>query len=253
MSAPAIEIHGVGFWSPGYADADSLARGRRDESIATPEPTLGSRRHLRYVSDLTSMAIAACEQSIAGTDIPLDQINVLFASSQGEIQIAVELLDMIADEGGASPARFMNSVHNTVCGHISIAAKSHGMFTALAGSRQTVSAAFVEAYGLLATGACDNLVLVVGDERLPPPVDPEDYDSMAMALFLRGGDGCTDVPRFAGVVRDPSVSAFAAPSNLAKNPCAPALCVLAALAEKRAGRVRLDGDCDEGWCAELVF
>lgn len=248
----SVEIHGVGFWSPGYPDAAALTTGRRHPAAASPSPALGSRRHLRFTSDVTRMAIAACEQSIAGSGLPLEEINMLFASSQGEIQIAVELLDMIAREGTASPARFMNSVHNTVCGHVSIAARSHGAFTALAGSGQTVSAAFIEAYALLATGGCDNVVLVVGDERLPPPVNREEYESMALALFLRA-TGSGDVPRIVGITRDPGVEPFAPPAHLAANPCAPALAVLAALSEKRAGPVRLDGRDGEGWCAELAF
>lgn len=249
----AVEVHGIGFWSLGFADAAAFAAGRPDEAVTAPSPTLGSKRHLRYTSDVTKMAIAACEQSIAGSDLELTDLNVIFASSQGEIQIAVELLDRIASGEGASPARFMNSVHNTVCGHLSIASKSHGAFSALAGSRQTVSGALIEAFALLKTRDCESVVLVLGDESLPAPVDVARYDSLAAALFLRAGDGNGGSAEISAVVRDESVRPFVAPPELAENPCAPVLGVLAALAENRAGLVRLDGEGDEGWCAELSF
>jgi len=247
-----IEAHvcGLGFWTPGFSDAAAYLAGRRDPSVIEPPCKLVSPRHLRFTSTLTRMSVAVFEQAVAGQDLDLKRINVVLASSLGEIQIAVELLDMIALEGSGSPARFMNSVHNTAPGHLSIATGSRGVFTAIAGGRQTVSAAFHEALCLLHALAHGDVVVILTDEALPPPLDIDRYPSMAMGFLLRS-EPVSSIATITGIRSDPSVEPFPAGDQLAGNPCAPGLGVLDAVLGRRVGPVRLDMSGDEGWCLDL--
>jgi hypothetical protein len=242
------EIAGMGLWSPGFADPAAWLEGRRDPAIAEPRCTLVSPRHLRFTSTLTRMGVAVFEQAVAGADLDLKTIDVTFGSSLGEIQIAVELLDMIALEGGASPARFMNSVHNTAPGHLSIATGSRGGFVAIAGGRETVSAAFHEALCLLRAPDHGAVVVILADEALPAPIDLERYPSLAIAFLLR-----REVERplatITGLRRDPSAARFPVAGELAGNPCAPGLGLVDAVLRRRSGPVRLG---DEGWCLDLA-
>jgi hypothetical protein len=248
-----IRVCGVGFWSPGFRDARAWLAGLADPQHREPTCTVVTPRHRRYTSRLTQMSACAFEQAVAGSSFEAATVDVVFASSQGEIAIAVELLEMVAREGGASPARFMNSVHNTVPGHLSIATRSHGTFTALAGGAQTVSAAMTEALCLAGEPQHPNVVVIMADEELPPPVDLQAYSGMAVALWLSAGEGGEpDLGRLSGLRRDPSVPAVSAPEPLAANPCAPGLALLGALMNARGGCVRLDGPTGEGWCVDVT-
>lgn len=246
----AADVCGVGFWTPGFSDAAAYLAGRRDPAVIEPRCTLVSPRHLRFTSTLTRMSVAVFEQAVEAQDLDLTKINVTLASSLGEIQIAVELLDMIALEGSASPARFMNSVHNTAPGHVSIATGSRGAFAAIAGGPQTVSAAFHEALCLLHTVEHGDVVVILADEALPPPIDFDRYPSMAMAFLLRR-EPVSSIATITGIRSDPSVKPFLAALELAANPCSPGLGVLEAVLRRRAGPVRLDRSGDEGWCLDL--
>jgi beta-ketoacyl synthase-like protein len=243
-------VCGVGFWTPGFSQAASYLAGRRDPSVTEPRCTLVSPRHLRFTSTLTRTSVAVFEQAVEAQDLDLTRIDVILASSLGEIQIAVELLDMIALEGGASPARFMNSVHNTAPGHLSIATGSRGTFTAIAGGPQTVSAAFHEALCLLQAPDHGDVVVILADEALPPPLDVDRYPSMAMAFLLRR-EPVSSIATITGIRSDPSVEPFPVVEELAANPCSPGLGVLDAVLRGRAGPVRLDRSGDEGWCLDL--
>lgn len=243
-------VCGVGFWSPGFADPAAYLAGRRDPAVIEPRCRLVSPRHLRFTSTLTRMSVAVFEHAVEGQDLDLTRINVTLASSLGEIQIAVELLDKIALEGGASPARFMNSVHNTAPGHLSIATGSRGAFAAIAGGPQTVSAAFHDALCLLHTPDHSDVVVILADESLPPPIDFDRYPAMAMAFLLRR-EPVSSIATITGIRSDPSVEPFPVGDQLAANPCSPGLGVLDAVLRGRAGPVRLDRSGDEGWCLDL--
>jgi hypothetical protein len=244
-------VAGVGLWSPGFADARRWLAGAPDPAAVAPACTLVSPRHLRFTSLLTQMGAAVFEQAVAGAGVELSALDAVFASSQGEIRTAVELIGRIADEGTNSPARFMNSVHNTLTGHLSIACRSHGVFTALAAGEDTVAAAFVEALAMLADGDRGAVAVIVGDEALPPPIDVDRYGSLAAAFLLRREPAAGTLATITGIRRDASVPAFAAAASLAGNPCAPSLGVVEAVLRRRGGPVRLDGAAGAGWCLEL--
>jgi hypothetical protein len=247
----AVNLIGFGMWTPGFASPAAWLEGRRDPAITVPPAnTLVASRALRYTSILTRSAVAAFEQAIAGVSIDRSKVHVVFGSSLGEIEIAVELLDQIAKDGMPSPARFMNSVHNTAPAHLSIGLQSHGMFTAIAAGPQTVAATFVEGFGLAKTAGEDVVCVIVADESPPPPLNASTYPSLAVAFLLSAGSsaGLATIRR---VYVDTEVKAQTMSAEIAKNPCAPALNVLRALGNGERGPIRLDGAEGRGYCLEL--
>lgn len=246
-----VYINAVGLWSPGYASAEAWMKGASDDSVQEPRCQLVNARHLRYTSQLTRMSVAAFEQIIGDCRDELAELALVFASSFGEIQIAVKLLDMLAEEGAPSPANFMNSVHNTVPGHLAIACKNQGMSTAIAAGPQTVSAAILECMTLLQQEA-QRVALIVADESLPPPLgDVSPFGPLAVAFLLQASPDGATLGCLRNYRKSPEVAAIDIPGDLGPNPCAPALGLLQAILDQRFGPVRLDAADADGWSIDL--
>ena len=245
-----VHLLSSSLWSTGIASQAAWLANEQDAALTVPVCTSVKTRHLRYTSVVTRMALNVFEQATADTQVDRATLGIVFASSLGEIQIAVKLLDSIASHGAPSPASFMNSVHNTAPGHLSIACENHGISTAIAAGPQTVSAALLEAM-LLLQDDCSTVALVLADEELPE-VFSRAFPSLAVCLLLQAEASPASRCTFSGMRLAPSVDA-PEDSTFAGNPIASAAHLLQAILKREPGTQRLDGAEDEGWCIDLSF
>jgi hypothetical protein len=96
------------------------------------------------------------------------RVPTVFASRYGDLTTTVELLESLALEQPLTANRFSHSVHNTQAALFSIMAANRHASTAMAAGRDTFPCAFLEALGALGRGNGESVLLVIGDEPLPP-------------------------------------------------------------------------------------
>ncbi|MCU0676996.1 MAG: beta-ketoacyl synthase chain length factor [Myxococcota bacterium] len=195
-SMPAVYLHGRGLWSPGIPDVAAYLARREDPSAAAPADSTDRAerpacdvvhpRMKRATSLLTQTSIEVMTQAARDAGFALDQCATVFGSEHGEIQIAVEQMQMMQEGSGiVSPARFKNSVHNTAAGLFSISVVNRGFTTAIAAGEHTFAMSLLEAWMLLADGDVDQVVVSIAEEPLPTPIhDFAPHVALGVALAL---------------------------------------------------------------------
>lgn len=229
--AREMAILGYGLWTAGYAAPSAYVARAHDPGVKEPRADLLPTRLRRRTSLLTRMAAEVVGQAIAGAGVQLADLAIVFGSVYGEIQATVELLAQMVDEPGAllSPTKFHNSVHNTATGYLSIATGSHVGSTAIGAGPSTLAYGLVEAATTLDVVE-GPVLLVIGEESLPPPLaGASAYPPLAAALLLGAPGRSPGRPRIRllqieSEVGDREIRPLpAAPAGLADNPCAPVL------------------------------
>jgi hypothetical protein len=249
-----VYVAGVGLWTPGFATPRSWADGSPDPAEVRPSCALLESRIGRYTSLVTRMAVAALEQAGAQSGADLKDVQTVFGSAYGEIQIAFEQLDMIEREGVPSPARFKNSVHNTASGHVSIASGNMGFSTALAAGGATFAMCLLEAWVWLETHG-GSVIVAVADEPLPDHLSSvARYNALGLAIHIsaerrKSGTG----GRLSALRRgDPVTSGSGIPDSLVQNPCAAGLPLIDAVLHERSATVPLELS-GPAWSVDLQF
>jgi 3-oxoacyl-(acyl-carrier-protein) synthase len=160
---------GRGLWTPGFADAFAWLEGHEDPTVEVPACSFVGGRLLRATSVLTRGLCEGAWQAAQEAGFDPAEAPTVFGSMHGEIQTAVDMLDMLRDgeQGIMSPARFKNSVHNTAAGIYSIATRNRAYTTAIAAGTATFAMCLLEALALLGTDE-ERVVVSVGEELLPP-------------------------------------------------------------------------------------
>jgi hypothetical protein len=121
------------------------------------------------------------------------QVPSVFASRHGQIVRSVGMLEDLARGVPLSPMDFSVSVHNATAGLFSIVRGDRSAATAMAGGRESFSAALLEAQAMLQEGA-EKSLLVYHDETPPPALDgfwdgePADW---SLAVLLGRDQGRT--------------------------------------------------------------
>ena len=106
----------------------------------------------------------------------------IFASRHGEFSRQVGILDALASAELPSPAEFTMSVHNALAGLLSIHTGNTQGHTAIAAGADTFGMALLEAVACLQEAPDDPVLLLYGDEQLPPPFDAYDDADTAEPL-----------------------------------------------------------------------
>lgn len=247
-----ISIVGIGLWSPGYGSPEAWLADRYDPDTDRPPCAILDARIGRYTSLVTRISVEVATQACAGSQDCLRQVATLFGSAYGEVQIAFELLDMIALEGVASPARFMNSVHNTASGHVSISAGNTNFSSTLASGTRTFAMCLLEAWAWLETDG-RSIVVVVADEPLPEHLESVGrYDALGVAFHLASEPSPAEtMGSLSGLVRSgSSTSPAGVPDRVAQNPSAAALFLVEAVLNGRPGVVPVEIG-GEAWSVEF--
>lgn len=246
-------VRGLGFWAPGYPDPEAWSCRRFEPEAAEPPAALLDGPTRRRTSGLTRMAAEAFAQAVHAAGADPAHVASVWATAHGEIEIAVAMLEMMnRGTGKVSPTRFQNSVYNTASGYVSIATGNRAPATTLAGGPEIVGTTLLEALCQLATGS-EELVVVLADEPLHPPLDPHGVSAgMAIAFCLSaslaGADARIARPRRADVKpvgpREPFAGLYVSG----------ALPLLEAIAAGRPGTIPLQvesGDPGPVWCVDL--
>jgi hypothetical protein len=222
---------------------------------ANPPCKVVDSRLGRGTSHITRMAIECVDRAGIAAKFDMSQVASVFGSALGELEIAIEQLDMmLSEEGIVSPARFKNSVHNTAAGVMSIATKNRGFTTAIAAGDHTVPAALLEAILLLDNDVAKQAVAVVVDEAPPEPMRsarPEcRFDALGVAFALdRSPEGALAKITLAQNVDG---ERLAIPESFHHNPCAAALGLLQAVEAKKSGTYVLSSPpLAQGWSVRV--
>jgi hypothetical protein len=246
---------GRGLWSPGFPDVFAWLEGSEDASVQVPACSFVGGRLLRATSVLSRSVCEAAWQAAQEARFDPSATATVFGSMHGEIQTAVDQLDMLRDgDGIISPARFKNSVHNTAAGIYSIATRNRAFTTAIAAGTRTFAMCLLEALALLGTDA-EQVVVSVGEERLPPLlVQFADFPPLAVALALTREPGVArPFAKLAHLRREPGASPVMDRSGrFGAHPCLPALALLDRVARGEHGTVTLEGEEGDGWCVDLL-
>jgi hypothetical protein len=159
-------------WAPGVeGDADWRAWA------AAPRPLLGDGQpdakvlplHVRRRCDLLSRMMLRAAHTCVPDAHERARLRTVFASRYGSFNATVRMMEGLARNEPLSPSLFMQSVHNAQSGLFSIWSKNTAASTAIAGRGDTFACGFVEALCQLHEGG-GPILLLTGDEALPPPV-----------------------------------------------------------------------------------
>ena len=212
--------------------------------------TLLGARQRRGLSECARFMVTAATAALEDADLAGIDFPIVSGSSLGEIQTAAALCEMrLRGDGRVSPARFRNSVHNTVTGLISIACGSHAPCTSVAAGRATVAVAILEAQLQLWHGA-PRVLVVVGDESVPQVFDPAvAYPPVAGALLLAPAAEQNDQPTLelirlaeGGLRREP-------PPKV--NPSIPMVEIVNSLRHRRPCTLALPGLHGDEWTLQI--
>lgn len=248
-------VVGTGAWMRQRPDVASvLRRAPEDETVTRPLCAGVSTRLLRGTSILTRMSVDVAGQALLGSGLDPSEVGAVFCSSFGEIRIAMEQLDMLRSKDGLiSPVAFKNSVHNTAAGVFSIAHKNHNPSAALAAGPCGVAYALLEAELLLDDGL-PGVVVVIGDESKPPPLDQVKTVSFA-AAFALSRTPANALAKLSPVMQHQQGSGLALQSEVARelapHPAAPAADLLHTIATNSVATLGLGHESAEHWTVDV--
>lgn len=247
---PPIGVAGIGLLGPGlsgWAAAQPVLAGAAPfipGSLTPPVPALLPATERRRTGASVRLALAVAAEAVQASGLPPEELDTVFASSNGEGQVIVAILDALhAPDGAISPTQFHNSVHNAAAGYWGIAAGSARGSVSLGGHDFAFATGLMQAAAqVVARGA--PVLLVAHDVPLPPPLTalrPGD-ESFAAAFVLVPGMGSHGALRIAYAAEGPPAEPPLPPgleAIRAGNPAARALPLLMALAARRATTLRL--------------
>ena len=248
-----LYIEAVGCCAPGldgWALAQPVLRGEgvyAREDIPPRPPQRLPANERRRASLAVRLAFCVAEDALSATDHAAESLATVFASSDGDTHIVHRICMALSEPPRVvSPTDFHNSVHNAAAGYWSIAAAARLPSMSLSACHSSFAAGLLEAAALAQVEALACL-LVAFDVRPPEPLLARwrITESMAFALVLapQPSAGSMATLKISAipcepetVMRDQAVEALRQ-----SNPAARALPLLALLARRQPGTVRLKG------------
>jgi len=147
-----------------------------------------------------------CAGRVAGDLGPLASV---FASRHGDVTRTMPVLEDLARGLPPSPTQFSMNVQNAVAGVWSIARRDPSPSTSLAAGPETLGLGLLEALALHEANPDEPVLLVYGDEPLPPLFSPfadRELPLHALALLI----GLPAVRRLV-ITREPGANATSSP------------------------------------------
>ncbi len=246
----AVGIAGIGLLGPGlagWAAAVPVLAGAAPylpAPVVPPAPGLLPATERRRTGPSVRLALAVAAEAVQDSGLPPEELDTVFASSNGEGQVITSILEALhTPDGAISPTQFHNSVHNAAAGYWGIAVGSTRPSVSLGGHDGVFATGLLHAAAQVVTSRAP-VLFVAHDVPLPAPLDAlrPTRESFAVALVLVPQGGAQG--RLALAMReDGAPGAAGLPEDLAAlataNPVARALPLLAALAARRPGEVLL--------------
>lgn len=247
---PAIGIAGIGLLGPGlagWAAAQPVLAGRaafEAAPVLPPVPSLLPATERRRTGPSVRLALAVASEAVQASGLRGEEIDTVFASSNGEAQVIVSILEALyAPDGAISPTQFHNSVHNAAAGYWGIAAGSARPSVSLGGHDFVFATGLMQAAAQVAMQRAP-LLFVVHDVPLPPPLRAlrPGEESFAAAFVLVPGAAPHGTLRIGYAAEGPDAEPPLPPDFAAirsGNPAARALPLLIALAGRQSATMRL--------------
>ncbi|MBF0460380.1 MAG: beta-ketoacyl synthase chain length factor [Magnetococcales bacterium] len=127
-------------------------------TVTTPLPLLLRRRMTPLARTLFTLALSLN---------PDENMLFLFSSRHGDYARTYGMLNTLAEENSLSAAEFSLSVHNALCGLLSIALQNRHGHVAISAGRDTFGCALMESALLLQENPTRSILLVHYDAPLP--------------------------------------------------------------------------------------
>ncbi|GLQ86893.1 beta-ketoacyl synthase chain length factor [Dyella flagellata] len=168
MNALAIQIEGIGVWSPQLAGfhalQDLLAGEMPATGAARPPASALSPIERRRAPQSVLVAIEAASQAVAMSGRAASSLACVFASAYGD-QVTTDYMCSVLARTPTelSPTRFHNSVHNAAAGYWTIAADCHAPSSATCAGSASFGAGLLEA-AVLACADNRPVLLVCSDD-----------------------------------------------------------------------------------------
>lgn len=256
-----VYVEGIGLCGPGlngWGSSLEMLAGAKDylpAPTAIPPSDLLPANERRRAAQIVKLALAVGAEAFAAARRDAAATATVFTSSGADGHTIHEILGVLASEQRElSPTRFHNSVHNAAAGYWSIATGSQAASTSLCCYDDSFAAGMLEAAVQVATGR-HAVGLIAYDVQYPGPLGTFRPVGaiFAAALVLSpvptdAAFACLDVTLQAGnAAASPSaVPALESPLGLPlellrqSTPAARSLPLLAALARRENGSVRLN-------------
>ena len=187
-----ISLYGPGL--PNWHEAASILRAPEaylGETLAPLQSPFLSPGIKRKTTLHMQLAIYAADKALEGTDVDPSQIELVFASSEGDLDVTHHICYALTLESKpVSPTKFQNSILNAAAGHL-------GILTKNTASATTVTAASHS----LAVGLLQSCATALVEEA---PVLFVSYD--APALLKVKSDTATIEPFAVGFLLRPNAS-----------------------------------------------
>ncbi len=246
----SLSVRGLGLWTPGLPTLDAWTT-RTPAPVADPPCAGIPSLALRGTGPCTRIAVEVALQAMRAAGADLVTTPTVFASSLGEIQTAVVLIDLVDTTGASSPIRFKNSVHNSSGGNFAVALHNRAFSTSLSGGHDLVAMALLEAWGWLDAHGGD-VVVAFAEESVPAPLpDVEPHPPLGLALHLSTSPVADGAPTLSAPRRLGAAAVDARRPPHVGHGVAWALPLVEALAARRSGTVPL-GSGDDPWCVTVV-
>lgn len=245
----SVGIAGIGLLGPGLAGWSQAAPVLAGEAphepvpVTPPAPTLLPATERRRTGPSVRLAIAVAAEAVQDSGIPPEELDSVFASSNGDGQVITSILEALhTPDGAISPTQFHNSVHNAAAGYWGIAVGSSRPSVSLGGHDGVFATGLLHAAAQVVAGG-QPVLFVAHDVPLPPPLDAlrPTSESFALAMVLAPEGSRRGALRI--MPRDGAAPAPVLPAGLAAlhdaNPVARALPLLALLASRTTGEILL--------------
>lgn len=235
-----VGIAGIGILAPGLAgwpQAAPMLSGRAPHDpapLVPPTPTLLPATERRRTGPSVRLALAVATEAVQDSGLAPEDLDTVFASSNGEAQVITSILEALhTPDGAISPTQFHNSVHNAAAGYWGIAVGSSRPSVSLGGHDGVFATGLLQAAAQVVAGG-HAVLFVAHDVPLPAPLDALRHTTAAFALALVlvpgvGARGTLHITPQAGAAGPPALHGSLAALHEA-NPVARALPLLVALA-----------------------
>jgi hypothetical protein len=245
-----VWLSGVGVLGPGlpnWSAAREVLLGRARHADAPdpePLPALLPPNERRRSSAPARWALAVGSEALGAGGMAPENVTIVFASCGGDGLITHQICETLAAHPPQmSPTRFHNSVHNAPAGYWSIFAHSRAPSTTLCGRDASFAVGLLEAAAQVIVEQ-QPVLLVAYDLPYPAPMRalwPVTRPFAAALLLAPAASGSLARQLRVELVRGACATAWpeSLPGDLANNPAAQALKVLALAARDEGGEAKL--------------
>ncbi|WP_203143255.1 beta-ketoacyl synthase chain length factor [Marinobacter mangrovi] len=164
-----------------------LKSGSRGDAQKVTFPTSFPAPMKRRLSAHGKLSAAAALSCISEDE----QMPTVFASRHGDVNDTLKLLATLGADDYLSPTRFSMSVHNAMCGILSIARKDPSAVTAISSMNDLLLATLIEAVSQLPNSP--RVLCIICDSPLPEPYPPLPFEAdfpwaMSFIVSRESGD-----------------------------------------------------------------